>query len=128
MQENIDSLRKIHEAIKELNRRNDLLKDKYNGDPKYARIQKRLVEAGRPSQIKSAIIAALQKIKEQTDISVLQRNDILTNEGFFTKHIAKLVNKEFEETLKQPLDYDTIIFISDIIVKEYLDEHLDRSA
>ncbi|WP_417558530.1 type I restriction endonuclease subunit R [Mesoflavibacter zeaxanthinifaciens] len=128
MQENIDSLRKIHEAIKELNRRNDLLKDKYNGDPKYARIQKRLVEAGRPSQIKSAIIAALQKIKEQTDISVLQRNDILTNEGFFTKHIAKLVNKEFEETLKQPLDYDTIIFISDIIVKEYLDEHLDRTA
>ncbi|HET8885383.1 MAG TPA: type I restriction endonuclease [Salinimicrobium sp.] len=128
MQENLDSLRKIHDAIKELNRRNDLLKDKYNGDPKYARIQKRLVEAGRPSQIKSAIIAALQKIKEQTDVSVLQRNDILTNEGFFTKQVAKLVNKEFEETLKQPLDYDTIIFISDIIVKEYLDEHFDRTA
>lgn len=128
MQANMKSLKEIHEAIKELNRKNDLLKDKYEGDPKYARVQKRLLEAGKPSKIKIAIIEALQKIKEQTDVSVLQRNDILTNEGYFTKQVAKMVNKEFKETLQEPLDYDTVIFISDIIVKEYLDEYFDRAV
>ena len=128
MQQNIKSLRQIHEAIKELNRKNDLLKDKYEGDKKYARVQKRLLEAGKPSKIKTAIIEALQKIKEEADLSVLQRNDILHNEGYFAKQIAKLVNKEFQATLRQSLDYDTVIFISDIIVKEYLDEYYDRTA
>ncbi len=128
MQANIKSLREIHDAIKELNRKNDLLKDKYEGDKKYARVQKRLLEAGRPSKIKTAIIEALQHIKEEADLSVLQRNDILTNEGYFAKQIAKLVNKEFQATLRQSLDYDTVIFISDIIVKEYLDEYYHRTA
>lgn len=128
MQANIKSLREIHEAIKELNRKNNLLKDKYEGDKKYARVQKRLLEAGKPSKIKIAIIEALQNIKEEADLSVLQRNDILHNEGYFAKQIAKLVNKEFQATLHRSLDYDTVIFISDIIVKEYLDEYYDRTA
>lgn len=128
MKNNMKSLREIHDAIKELNRKNELVRDKYEGDKKYARVQKRLLEAGRPSKIKTAIIEALQRIKEEADFSVLQRNDILTNEGYFAKQIARLVNKEFQATLRQSLDYDTVIFISDIIVKEYLDEYYHRTA
>jgi type I restriction enzyme R subunit len=64
MERNMTSLSKIHEKIKELNRRNDLLKDKYDGDTKYARVQKRLVEVGRPSKLKTVIIEALQEIKK----------------------------------------------------------------
>ena len=37
MTTNIDTLEKIYEAITDLNRRNNLLKDKYKGDQKYAR-------------------------------------------------------------------------------------------
>ncbi|WP_299675762.1 HsdR family type I site-specific deoxyribonuclease [uncultured Dokdonia sp.] len=128
MRDNMKSLKHIHEAIKELNRKNDLLKSKYEGDPKYARVQKRLLEAGRPSKIKTAIIEALQTIKAATDTRVLQQNDILTNESYFTKQVAKMVNSTFKETLQQSLDYDTVVFISDIIVKEYLDEYFDRTA
>jgi type I restriction enzyme R subunit len=40
MTQNIGSLKKIHEKIKELNRQNDLLKDKYKNDMKYARVHK----------------------------------------------------------------------------------------
>ncbi|MBD0833750.1 type I restriction endonuclease subunit R [Aestuariibaculum sediminum] len=125
---NMKSLKQIHQAITELNRRNNLLKDKYEGDKKYARVQKRLIEAGKPSALKTAIIEALQHIKEQTDISVLQRNDILNNENYFTKQVARLVDKEFGSTLQQALDYDTTMFISNIIVKEYLDEYYDRAV
>ena len=127
MQANMASLKKIHEAITELNRRNNLLKDKYEGDKKYARVQKRLLEAGKPSAVKTAIIDALQHIKEQTDLSVLQRNDILNNEDYFMRQVARLVDKEFGSTLQEDLDYDTTMFISNIIAKEYLDEYYDRA-
>ena len=128
MKQNMQSLEAIHAKVKELNRRNNLLKQKYEGDPKFARVQKRIIEAGRPSKIKSAIIEALQKIKEQTDQSVLQRNDILSNESYFTKQVARMVNKEFEDSLDQKLDYDSILFVSNLIVREYLDDYYNKPA
>ena len=128
MQANMHSLKQIHNKVKELNRKNDLLKAKYDGDPKYARTEKRLLEAGKPSKIKSQIMEALQRIKLQTDLTVLQRQDSLNNENYFTKEVARMVMKAFNETLKQRLDYDTVMFISDVIVKEYLDEYYERPA
>ena len=50
MNANIGALNKIHEKIKELNRQNNLLSNKYNNDPKYARIHKRLLERGNISK------------------------------------------------------------------------------
>ena len=128
MQTNISSLKSIHEKIKELNRRNDLLKDKYEGDAKYARVQKRLIEAGRPSQLKTAIIEALQKIKLQTDIAVLERNDSLHNESYFARVVAKLVFNEFQKTNDTQLDFETVEFIRDLIVEEYLNEYHGKTA
>ena len=122
------SLRQIHNKVKELNRKNDLLKAKYDGDPKYARTEKRLLEAGKPSKIKAEIMEALRRIKLQTDHTVLQRQDSLNNENYFTKEVARMVMKEFNDTLKKRLDYDTVMFISDVIVKEYLDEYYERPA
>ena len=128
MKTNITSLKSIHEKIKELNRRNDLLRDKYEGDPKYARVQKRLLEAGRPSKIKTAIIEALQKVKEQTDIAVLDRNDSLHNESYFGRIVAKLVLNEFKKIIDTNLDFETVEFIRDLIVEEYLNEYHGKIA
>jgi len=128
MQKNLKSLREIHDKVKELNRKNNLLKDKYEGDKKYARVQKRLVEAGKPSQLRTEIIEALQRIKVQIDEAVLHRSETLNNESFFLRTMQKLVLLEFQKTTKTPLDLPTITFISDIIVKEYLDEFYGRSA
>ncbi|GFZ76024.1 DEAD/DEAH box helicase [Aquaticitalea lipolytica] len=128
MQTNITSLKNIHEKIKELNRRNALLKDKYDGDAKYARVQKRLIEAGKPSKLKTAIIEALQNIKSQTDIAVLDRNDSLNNESYFARIVAKLVFTEFNKTLETPMDVDTIEFIRNLIVEEYLNEYHGKTA
>lgn len=128
MKTNITSLKSIHEKIKELNRRNELLKDKYNGDPKYARVQKRLIEAGRPSKIKTAIIEALQKVKEQTDIAVLDRNDSMHNESYFGRIVAKLVLNEFKKTIDTNMDFETVEFIRDLIVEEYLNEYHGKIA
>lgn len=128
MQANINSLRSIHERIKELNRHNDLLKEKYKGDPKYARVQKRLIEAGKPSKLKTVIIEALQKIKEQTDLKVLSRNDSLNNESYFASQVARLVFAEFQKTLDTSMDVATTKFISQLIVDEYLNEYHGKTA
>jgi len=128
MQENINSLRAIHEKVKELNRRNDLLKDKYKGDPKYARIYKRLLEAGKPSKLKTVIIEALQKIKEQTDLALLSRQDSLNNESYFANQVARLVFAEFKKSTDAKMDVATTKFISQLIVDEYLNEYHGRTA
>ena len=44
MNQNIVALNKIHDKVKELNRENNLLRQKYKGDRKYTRIHKRLNE------------------------------------------------------------------------------------
>jgi type I restriction enzyme, R subunit len=128
MRTNIMSLRTIHDKIKELNRRNDLLKDKYKGDPKYARVHKRLLEAGRPSKLKTVIIEALQKIKEQTDLAVLSRNDSLHNESYFAQVVARLVFAEFQKSTDTKMDVATTKFITQLIVDEYLNEYHGKSA
>ncbi|ASV29724.1 type I restriction endonuclease subunit R [Maribacter cobaltidurans] len=128
MQRNMHSLKTIHEKVKELNRKNELLRAKYEGDQKYARVQKRLLEAGKPSKIRTAIIEALQNIKEQADMSILQRNNTLDNEAYFKREVARYVMKSFNQSLTTALDYDTVIFISDIIVNEYMNEYYNRPA
>jgi type I restriction enzyme R subunit len=126
MERNMTSLSKIHEKIKELNRRNDLLKDKYDGDTKYARVQKRLVEVGRPSKLKTVIIEALQEIKKETDLAVLNRSDSLNNEHFFGQLVARFVFQKFSKQVN--LDMETVEFIKNLIVAEYLNEYYGRTA
>lgn len=128
MQENIKSLRAIHDKVKELNRRNDLLREKYEGDPKYARVQKRLIEAGKPSKLKTVIVEALQKIKEQTDLMVLSRNDSLNNENYFSRQVARRVYSEFQKAPNTKMDVPTTNFITQLIVSEYLNEYHGKSA
>lgn len=128
MRRNILDLEKIYTRVKELNRINEMLRDKYKGDKKYVRIQKRLLEAGKPSKLKTEIIEALKRVKNETDISILNRSDTLQNEAYFGRVIAGLVVKEFDKESSVDIDLETAMFITDIIVKEYMDEYYGRTA
>ncbi len=122
MKANIDSLRKIHEKIKELNRQNNLLKDKYQKDEKYARIHKRLTEKGNISERESLIFEALQKIKGHADETVLQNTRILNNESYFEQLMIKLVIQQFVRENKMKLDAEGSKYINSLVVKEYMNE------
>jgi type I restriction enzyme R subunit len=128
MNTNISSLKAIHERVKELNRRNALLKDKYEGDAKYARIDKRLIEAGKPSKVKTIIMEALKQIKAQTDMALLAREDSLNNESYFANQVARLVYAEFQKQLSTNMDVATTKFITRLIVDEYLNEYQGKTA
>ncbi|MCB4766185.1 MAG: DEAD/DEAH box helicase family protein [Sulfurovum sp.] len=122
MRKNIQSLNKILEKVRELNRRNDLLKKKYQNDEKYTRIHKRLSERGDISQKESQIFNALMHIKEQADEQVLKNTKILDNEEYFDREMIKLVIDEFKQKQKLPLDVGAVKYINGLVVKEYMNE------
>src|SRR3989344_902791 len=95
MQANITSLRKIYEKVTELNRRNDLLKAKYENDVKYARIHKRIWEKKSIVDRESKLHQTLALIKGQADERVLNNTKLLDNEGYFEQMMMPSVIDNF---------------------------------
>ena len=122
MNRNIGSLNKIHERIKELNRENNQLKAKYQGDVKYTRIHKRILEKGNIAQQERRIFEALNGVKEQADDQVLKNTQILNNEGYFEKLMTPIVVKQFKGKQKNNLNADSARYINTLVVQEYMNE------
>lgn len=126
MKQNIGALTKIYEKIKELNRQNNLLKDKYDSDPKYARIHKRLVEKGTLSQKESVIFEALKSVKQEADIQVLQNTKLLKAESYFTSEMMRLVIDQFKNKNNINLNAESSKYINNLVVNEYINEFYGR--
>ena len=121
MNANIASLNKIYEKIKELNRQNNLLKAKYDHDPKYVRLHKRLVEWGKLSATERKICEVLLGVKVDADGFVLQNTKILNNEVYFSKEMIRLLIAQFKQQ-KINLNAETSTYINNLVVKEYMNE------
>lgn len=122
MNQNIASLNKIHESIKELNRQNNQLRAKYQGDTKYTCIHKRILERGNISEPERRIYEALSGVKIQADEQVLQNTQILNNENYFVRLMLPIVIKQFRDLQKINLNADTSRYINDLVVQEYMNE------
>jgi type I restriction enzyme R subunit len=121
MNANIDVLNKIHERVKELNRQNNQLRQKYHGDAKYTRIHKRLLERGGISESERKLCEALTGVKQDADEQVRQNTHILNNESYFEQQMIPLVIKRFKQQ-QLKLDPDTSRSINQLVVSEYLKE------
>ncbi len=119
---NIGMLNKIHERVKELNRQNEQLRQKYHGDKKYTRIHKRLQERGGLSESERRIFEALRGVKFDADEQVLQNTQMLNNEGYFERQMMPLVINRFMTQQKIPLNPDASRYINHLVVSEYLHE------
>jgi type I restriction enzyme R subunit len=128
MKANIGSLKEIHAKILELNRQNKLLQAKYNNDPKYCRIHKRLVEKGGLTKRESQLFEALQSVKNEADLQVLQNSRLLQNEGYLDKMMIKLVINQFVNQNNIKLNPETSKFINNLVVQEYTNEFHGRTA
>lgn len=119
---NMQLLRSIYTSVSDLNRRDSLLKAKYEGDPKFTRIHKRLIEsypnwANRLLPINNALI----NIKHQTDDRVLNQKAVLNNESFFSSTVQPLVITSFNNQ-KFALDAIAARQINHLVVSEYIKE------
>lgn len=126
MNQNIGSLQKIYDEITELNRRNNLLKAKYENDEKYARVHKRVVEKEGPSKRESDIFASLMEIKKEADEKVIENQRMLSNEGYFMQFMSPLVINGFEKHGLN-LDTDSARNINNQVVNEYVNEYSGKN-
>lgn len=126
MKANIGELRKIHDKVAELNRRNDLLKAKYEHDRKFAVVHKRILERGDISKRESQVNTLLMDVKRQADAQVGGNSKLLANEAYFGQLLMKLVTTALD---KQKLDWDPAgaDYINACVVREYMNEYHGRS-
>lgn len=123
MKENISALEVIYKRAQELNRENDLIRDKYAGDPKYARLHKRLLGAGDIQVSERRLFEALSGVKTVMDEHVLSNTQIVANEGYFARTTAPAVIGSFQEHGGTALDAKRAVEINRMIVAEYLSEY-----
>ena len=122
MTANIGALNAIHDRVKELNRLNNQLRHKYQGDAKYARIHKRLNESGNFTKTERQLFEALINVKSQADDHVLQNTQLLNNESYFERMMQPIVIGEFYNRQKIKLTPDTTRTINHLVVSEYMNE------
>lgn len=123
MKQNIGLLQQIFDKVAELNRKNNLLKAKYENDAKYARIHKRILEKGSLTKKESEICETLLNIKKQTDEKVLINTRMLENEGYFISLLMPMIVSGFSK-IASNLDPESARFINTYIAKEYINEYL----
>jgi type I restriction enzyme R subunit len=123
MRENIEILRRIYDEVKELNRRNALLKAKYDQDEKYARVHKRLMTDHKMPVKEIQVHDALMGTKEQVDAIFLHNQNLMLNNGYFNDEVMSIVITQFIDAQKLNLDYNTTETINQLIVKEYLQQY-----
>lgn len=122
MTANIGALNTIHDKVKELNRLNNQLRHKYNGDAKYTRIHKRLNESSDFTKTERQLFEALIQVKSQADDHVLQNTQLLNNESYFERMMQPIVIGEFYTRQNIKLTPDATRTINHLVVSEYMNE------
>jgi type I restriction enzyme R subunit len=128
MESNIKELNKIYNASKELERKNQLLKAKYDNDAKYARLHKRLMEKNPLTDSESKLCEALQSLKKEVDAHILQNSKMMENESYVERMMVKMVIEQLKNKHNLPLNAEQAKVINGIMVKEYMNEFYGRVA
>ncbi len=128
MEANIKALQEIYDQAKELERKNQLLRAKYDNDEKYARLHKRLMEKDPLTDSESKLFEALQGLKNEIDNQIQQNAQVLENESYVERMIMRIVLEQFKQKQNIPMDLDTSKRVNTMVVKEYMNEFYGRIA
>jgi type I restriction enzyme R subunit len=128
MESNIKALNDIYNKSKELERKNQLLKAKYDNDEKYARLHKRLMEKAPLTDSESKLFDALKGLKTEVDNQIQQNAKMLENENFIKQMIPPYIFNEFEDKQGIDLELESVEMINQLLVKEYMNEYNGLSS
>lgn len=120
LEKNIPNLGKIYKNSKELNRKNTLLKSKYQEDEKYARLHKRIKERNILETNDQKIFEVINNLKKDIDDNVLKNINILSNEGFVDKMFSRIIYDNFTNKHQLNLSSNQIDEINLLVKKEYI--------
>ena len=126
--EAVDYMDAVMKKIREINRRNNLLKKKYHGDERFVRIHKRIEEENerreRPviSKHEFEIAEKLMRMKQAIDDKLYLNVNALHNEEFFRRDVLALVGTTLLE-LSVHATLEERKFIRTLISDEYINQY-----
>ena len=124
----------IYKKIRALRRQDDALLSRYNGDKKFVRVHKRIVEENTKraehhehpiiSTMTDDIVDAMMTVKQIIDQQVYDRNDILKKDTYFAQTVWSLIDESlYKLNIKSEVaDCD---FIQTRVSKQYLNQYHD---
>jgi len=125
-------LDEVIDKLHEMQKKNEALRKKYNGDAKFVRVHKRIREENivRSAKGKGMIISqfeddirnALLTIKEEIDHKVYDRNDILKKDVYFEQTVMVQINTGLDKLNLQSTREDKV-FIQSRISAQYLNQY-----
>lgn len=123
------ALDEVLEKLSVLQRRNNALLKKYDGDTKFARVHKRIKEENEKRKIEhkkvivddydETLLSFLYSIKSEIDQKVYDRNDILKKDAYFEQTVMQQIQAGFLK-LNFTSEREDRKFIQDRIAKQYL--------
>ena len=130
--EHSKALDEILKKLSLLQKQNSILLKKYKGDPKFARIHKRIREENESrkdtrkkpivSKYDEYIVDALSAIKSNIDQKVYDRSDILKKDAYFEQTVMAQINDGMRKLGINNAREDRI-FIQTRITKQYLNQY-----
>ena len=126
--ESIGYMEEVMKKIKEINRRNNMLKKKYKDDERFVRIHKRIEEANRNrerpviSKQEYEIAENLSKMKAQIDEMLFLNYNVVSNEVTFKQNILAIIGQELL-SMNIKADLQDRKFINNLITTEYLQQY-----
>ena len=131
-EEHSKALDEVLKKLAELQKRNNALMRKYNGDAKFARVHKRIREENERrkgigeepivSLYDETIMDALLTIKAEIDQKVYDRNDILKKDAFFEQTVMQQITQAMNRLNLSSVRQDRV-FIQSRIASQYLDQY-----
>ena len=124
----------IYKKIRTLRRKDDALLSRYNGDKKFVRVHKRIVEENtrrterhaQPiiSTMTDDIVEAMMTVKQIIDQQVYDRNDILKKDAYFADTVYALIDNSLTK-LNIKAEVEDCDFIQSRVSKQYLNQYHD---
>ena len=124
----------IYKKIRTLRRKDDALLARYNGDKKFVRVHKRIVEENTKrterhaqpiiSTMTDDIVEAMMTVKNIIDQQVYDRNDILKKDAYFAETVWSLIDDSLYK-LKIRSEVEDCDFIQTRVSKQYLNQYHD---
>ena len=132
--EETQALDEIIQLLQDLQKRNNALVKKYNGDVKFARVHKRIREVNQErkgqgkqpmfSFLDEEIMIILNTIKDDVDSKVYDRNDILKKDAYFDKTVLNIINNcLYLQFPKIKPDMEDYMFIQSRISQQYINQY-----
>lgn len=126
--ESIDYMDAVMKKIREINRRNNILKKKYQGDERFVRIHKRIEEENEKreqpliSKAEYEIAESLSKMKREIDNRIYLDINIMANENSFKRDTLAMVGYQLID-LGIKADISDRKFINNLIANEYINQY-----